>query len=328
MDEIRVIQFGLGPIGCSVARLIHQRAGLQLVGAVDIDSAKVGLDAGTVIGLDQKLGFPVVESIAGVSSPAEVVTHSTNSTFQLFEDQIMQLLEAGCDIVSTSEELSFPWMYNKQEAQRLDEKAKQAGKTVLGTGINPGFIMDSFVIFLTSICASVERIEVKRVINASHRRGPFQKKIGAGMTVTEFNSNMAAGQMGHVGLPQSVAMVFDSFGKALTRYEDEVEPLIADTQIKTDHYLVEPGEVHGLKQVARGFSGELEFIKLIFIAALDAEEDGDTITITGSPDLQVHLKGTNGDIATVAIMVNAIPKVIASPPGLLTMIDIPTIGAW
>lgn len=328
MDEIRVIQFGLGPIGCSVARLIHQRAGLRLVGAVDIDPAKVGLDAGTVIGLDQKLGFPVVASIEEVASPAEIVTHSTNSTFQLFEDQIVQILEASCDIVSTSEELCFPWVHNKQEAQHLHEKAKQAGKTVLGTGINPGFIMDSFIIYLTAICASVERIEVKRVINASHRRGPFQKKIGSGMTVAEFDANMAAGEMGHVGLPQSVAMVFDSFGRTLTRYEDEVEPLITDSVIKTDHYLVEPGKVRGLKQVARGFSGELVFVILTFIASLDAEEDRDTIIITGSPNLEVQLKGTNGDIATAAITVNAIPKVVAAPPGLLTMRDIPTLGAW
>ena len=167
-----------------------------------------------------------------------------------------------------------------------------------------------------------------RVINASTRRGPFQAKIGSGMTVDDFKAKMDAGRMGHVGLPESVGMVFHTLGKKLARYESSVEPVVADRLIKTDYLEVQPGQVKGLKQVARGYSDGGEFMTLTFIAALEAGDDGDTIKITGKPDLEVKLKGTNGDIATVAIAVNAIRRVKEAAPGLVTMRDLPIVTVW
>jgi hypothetical protein len=148
------------------------------------------------------------------------------------------------------------------------------------------------------------------------------------MTVDDFNAKMAAGRMGHVGLPESVGMVFDTLGKKLVRYESAVEPVVAEKLTKTAHFEVQPGRVKGLKQVARGYTAQGEFMTLTFIAALDAGEDGDTIKISGKPDLEVHLKGTNGDIATVAIAVNAIRRVMRAEPGLVTMRDLPLITVW
>lgn len=329
-DNIRVIQYGLGPIGSAVARHVTERAGLELVGGVDIDPTKVGQDIGDAIGLDRALGFPVVEKLGEVlaRTPADVVLHTTSSYFDLFQDQVIEILEAGLDVVSTSEELSFPWLDHAEKAQELDAVAKQAGKTVLGTGVNPGFLMDSLPLNLTAICQRVDRIDVTRAMNASLRRGPFQAKIGSGMTVDAFNAKMAEGRMGHVGLPESMAMLFDRLGKELTRYESDVEPVVAEREIKTDHFTVAPGQVRGLRQVARGYSGDQEFATLTFIAVLDSEEDGDTIRISGRPDLEVKLKGTNGDIATVAIAVNAIPRVVEAAPGLVTMLDLPIVTLW
>jgi 4-hydroxy-tetrahydrodipicolinate reductase len=324
-DNIRVIQYGLGPIGSAVAQHIAERDRLELVGGVDIDPAKVGQDVGHVIGLTHPLGFPVVEELSQVKAKADVVAHATSSYFDLFKDQIIEILEAGLDIVSTAEELSFPWLSHTAEAAEVDEIARRVGKTVLGTGVNPGFLMDSLPLNLTGICQQVERIDVTRIINASTRRGPFQAKIGSGMTVEAFEAKMAEGRMGHVGLPESVDMVFDTLGKKLARYESGVEPVVAEQEIKTDFFTVAPGRVRGLKQVARGHTDEGEFMTLTFIAALDEEDDGDTITITGRPDLEVKLKGTNGDIATVAIAVNAIRRVRDAPPGLVTMRDLPIV---
>ena len=326
-DNIRVIQYGLGPIGSAVARHIVERSGLELVGGVDVDPAKVGRDVGDVIGLGRPLGFNVSEALSRVlaRTEADVVAHTTSSYFALFRDQIIEILDAGLDVVSTSEELSFPWLAHPQEAAEIDAAARRAGKTVLGTGVNPGFLMDALPLQLTAISQRVTRIEVTRVINASTRRGPFQAKIGAGMTVEQFNSKMAAGRMGHVGLPESVGMVFHTLGRPLTRYESEVEPLVAERPITTAFFAVTPGHVRGLRQVARGFSNESEFMTLTFIAALEAEDEGDTIRISGKPDLEVKLKGTNGDIATVAIAVNAIRRVREAAPGLVTMRDLPIV---
>ncbi len=327
MSRLRIIQYGLGPIGSAVARHVVERTGLELVGCVDIDPTKYGQDAGEILGLDQPLGFAVDRTLAEVleRTQADVAIHTTSSHFDLFEDQIVEILAAGLDIVTTAEELSFPWTTNAERAAKIDAVAKRAGKTVLGTGVNPGFLMDALPLFLTAISQRVDRVGVTRVINASTRRGPFQAKIGSGMTVEAFNEKMAAGRMGHVGLPESVGMVFDTLGKTLTRYESSVEPVIAEQLTSTEHFQVQPGQVRGLKQIARAYTDEGEFMTLTFIAALDMGEDGDTVTIAGKPDLEVKLKGTNGDLATVAIAVNAVQRVKEAAPGLVTMRDLPIV---
>ena len=339
-DTIRVIQYGLGPIGSAVARHVVERTGLELVGGIDIDPAKVGQDVGVAIGLGRSLGLVVVDKLAQVETAADVVLHTTSSYFDQFRGQVIEILEAGLDVVSTAEELSFPWLAHPQQAAEIDALAKRAGKTVLGTGVNPGFLMDSLPLGLTAICQRVDRISVTRVINASTRRGPFQAKIGAGMTVDDFRAKMAAGRMGHVGLPESVGMVFQTLGRTLSRYESSVEPVVAEQLVKTDHFEVVPGRVRGLKQVARAYSDESsaeqgapsgqggEFMTLTFIAALGAQNEADTIKITGKPNLEVKLQGTNGDIATVAIAVNAIRRVMQAAPGLVTMRDLPMVTVW
>jgi hypothetical protein len=337
-DEIRVIQYGLGAIGSAVARHVVEREGLELVGAVDVDPAKAGQDVGDVLGLGRPLGRTVVATLAQVLAQAEadLVLHTTSSYMDQFKPQIVEILEAGLDVVSTAEELSFPWHAHPQEAAEIDALAKRVGKRVLATGVNPGFLMDALPLHLTALCQRVDRIDVRRVIDASKRRGPFQAKIGAGMMVEEFQARMEAGRMGHVGLPESIAMVFDTLGKTLVRYESHVEPVVADRPVRTDHVQAQPGQVIGLRQVARAYTEEGEFMTLTFVAALDveracpelAEGEQDTIVLTGQPSLEVTLKGTNGDLATVAIVVNAIRRLRQAAPGLVTMRDLPIVTWW
>lgn len=323
--KIRVIQYGLGPIGCATARLIAGRDGLDLVGGVDIDPGKIGKDLGEVIGLDAPLGIDVTGCVADVAEDADVILHTTNSYFDQFKGQILDLLERGYDIVSTSEELSFPWLDNPEEANEVDAAARRAGKTVLGTGVNPGFLMDSLPLFLTSISQRVDHIDVTRVINATKRRGPFQAKIGSGMTVEAFNEKMAEGRMGHVGIPESIAMIFDTLGKTLVNFENSVEAVVADTPVQTPFFDVQVGQVRGLHQTATGETGDGEFVRLTFRAALDEEPDGDTITIKGQPELVIRLQGTNGDLSTAAIAVNAIKNTYNAAPGIVTMRDLPIV---
>jgi 4-hydroxy-tetrahydrodipicolinate reductase len=326
-DTIRVIQYGVGPIGSAAARLVDERDNLELVGAVDIDPAKIGQNVGQLLGLDRGPGIHVKKTLAEIDAEADVVVHTTNSYFDLFTDQVLEILEAGFDIVSTSEELSFPWTDNPGQAARLDEAAKKAGKTVLGTGVNPGFLMDALPLFITSIAQRVDHIDVTRVINASGRRGPFQAKIGSGLTVDEFRAKMAEGRMGHVGLPESAAMICDTLGKKLERFENTIDPVVAEQPVKTEFFDVQPGEVRGLHQSGRAYTDDGEFASLTFRAALDEEPDGDTITVTGRPDLTVTLQGTNGDLATVAMAVNAIRRTKEAAPGLVTMRDLPIVAA-
>jgi 2,4-diaminopentanoate dehydrogenase len=329
-DKIRVIQYGLGPIGSHMARHILERDGLELVGAVDIDPAKSGGDVGEVIGLGRNLGLKVRPKLADVlsGSKAEVVLHTTNSYFDLFKSQVLEILQQGLDIVSTSEEMSFPWLAHPEPAREIDEAARKAGKTVLATGVNPGYLMDTLPIGLTGICQRVDHLEIRREQNASKRRGPFQAKIGSGMTVEQFMGKMAEGRMGHVGLPESVGMIFDTLGKKLIRYEDAVEPVVAGRTVTTGHFEVPPGKVIGLRQEARGYSESGEFVKLVFVAALDNENDHDTVIVQGKPELNVTLKGTHGDVATIAIAVNSVRRVYQAAPGLVTMRDLPVVSIW
>ncbi len=270
-DKTRVVMYGLGPIGSSVARLVLERSNLELVGGVDIDPAKKGKDLGQVVGVGKAIGLTVKGKLSEVldKTKADVVLHTTNSYFELFMPQVVEILNAGMDIVSTSEELSFPWLTYPREADVIDICAKKAGKSVLATGVNPGFLMDALPLTLTSICRRVDHIEVRRVQNASKRRGPFQAKIGSGMTVEEFRKKMDSGRMGHVGLVESTGMVFNTLGKKLVRFETNVEPVIAEKPIKTPYFEVPSGRVKGLKQTAHGFTEQGEFLTLVFLAALE-----------------------------------------------------------
>jgi len=326
-ERTRVLQYGLGPIGSAITRYVSRKPSLQFVGGVDIDPAKIGKDLGEIIGLDKPLNIPVFGSLGEALSMADVdvVIHATSSYFDGFMDQILEILDAGLDIVSTAEELSFPWIANPEEAAKIDAAAKRAEKTVLGTGVNPGFLMDSLVLNITAICQRVDHIAVTRRMNASFRRGPFQAKIGTGMSVDAFNAKMAEGHMGHVGLPQSMGMVFDTLGRKMTRYESSVEPVVANESVKTDFFSVKPGQVRGLTQVARGYTKDGEFMSMTFIAALGELDDKDTIKVKGVPALDVTLHGTNGDIATVAIAGNAVRRVKEAAPGLVTMRDLPIV---
>ncbi len=208
---IRVVQYGLGPIGCAAARAVVARERLQLVGAVDIDPQKIGRDAGEVLGVGRILGIEVAATLQAAlqQSAADVVLHTTGSFLDVVGGQLAEILSLGLDVVSSTEELCYPWADHDQYAQQIDRAAVQAGRTVLGTGVNPGFLMDTLPLNLTAICFSVRHIAVTRVIDASKRRGPFQTKIGAGMTV------LAAGKETngeHIDIAQKL---FDAVGKTL-----------------------------------------------------------------------------------------------------------------
>lgn len=327
---IKVVQYGLGPIGCAAARAVLARERLQLVGAVDIDPQKIGRDAGEVLGVGRSLGIEVAATLQAAlqQSPADVVLHTTGSFLDAVSGQLTEILALGLDVVSSTEELSYPWADHDQYAQQIDRAAVQAGRTVLGTGVNPGFLMDTLPLSLTAICLSARRIAVTRVIDASKRRGPFQTKIGAGMTVEQFNAEVRGGRMGHIGLRESAAMLCNSFGHSVDHYRETIEPVTAANDIERGSAPVRRGDVIGIHQTLSAVCAGTEFVTLTFHAALDAENEADRIEIDGEPPLQIDLRGTNGDIATVAILLNAIERVMAAPPGLKTMRDLPPVYCW
>jgi 4-hydroxy-tetrahydrodipicolinate reductase len=323
---IRVLHVGLGPIGSAVARQVANREGFELVGAVDIDPAKTGCDIGDVLGLGRRLGVEVSAEAAPAlqATKPDCVVHCTSSSLLAVMPQFETIFAAGVPVVSTTEELSYPYYSHRELAEKLDEMAKKAHVAILGTGVNPGFAMDALPIMLTGVCERVDSITVNRVQDARIRRLPFQKKIGAGLTVEQFDAKVKAGTVRHVGLTESIAMIADAMGWTLDRITDEIGPKVAETAVASDFLKVEAGYVCGIIQDGTGYRNGDVLVRLHMEAYLGCPESYDSVVVNGVPPL--HMKvggGFHGDIATASITANSIPKVIAAPPGLHTMRDLP-----
>jgi 4-hydroxy-tetrahydrodipicolinate reductase len=325
----RILCYGLGPIGLGITRLALQRPGIEIVGAVDVDPAKVGRDLGEILG-GNALGVTIADSIAKVAdTQPDVVLHATGSSLARVAPQLVDIMEIGADIVSTCEELSFPWTSQPQLAAELDAAARRAGVTVLGTGVNPGYAMDALPLMLTAPCASVEAVRVLRVVDAAKRRGPLQKKVGAGLTAAQFEERVREGTVRHVGLPESLHMLATSLGWSLDRMTDTIEPVISEQAITTEFAEVAPGQVAGVRQVAAGYIGEREVLRLELRMYLGAPDPQDSVEIDGNPPIRMTINGgLHGDVATAAMIINAIPSVSRAVPGLASMADAPLVHFW
>ncbi|HXA08300.1 MAG TPA: hypothetical protein VNY30_25805 [Bryobacteraceae bacterium] len=324
--KIRVLQYGVGPIGASIARLMRQKAALEIVGAIDRDPAKAGRDLGEVAGAtDAPWGVTVSgDSTHLLAKPVDVVIHSTSSYLPSVMDQLLECLGAGCCIVSTCEELAYPYRKHPDLSAQLDAAAKVEGVALVGTGVNPGFVMDKLVLTLSAVSQYVEWAKAVRVVDASKRRLPLQKKIGAGMTPEEFRAQVTAGVIKHHGLPESIAMVADGLGFELDDISETIEPVIAEESVKTEFLDVARGQVAGVHQIARGMNGGKEKIYLELKMFVGAENSADSIELKGEPGLALTIPGgTHGDVATAAVVVNAIPSILAAQSGLRTARDLP-----
>jgi len=332
MRKLKVVLYGVGAVGSLIAKFLLEKEGVEIVGAVDVAKDKVGKDLGEVLGLEKKLGIKVSENVDALLSKvnADIAIHATTSFLRETFPQIASLIKHGVKVVSTCEELSYPYYAEPKLAKELDALAKKHNVTVLGTGINPGFLMDTLVITLTTVCQKIEKIEAVRVMDAAKRRLPFQKKIGAGLTVEEFRQKIAEKQItGHIGLEQSIAMIADTLAWKLDKITAEpVEPVIAKKPVESKDIKVKAGEAAGLRQKAKGVMKNRDIIILDFQAYIGAEEEYDAITIRGAPNIKQKIQPCiHGDISTVAMVVNSIPKVIKALPGLLTMKELPVPSA-
>jgi 4-hydroxy-tetrahydrodipicolinate reductase len=319
---IDVIAYGLGPIGARIAQRVLLRGDLRLAGAVDIDPAKAGRDLGDVIGAGST-GLPIVNDIAllGVRERGAVAVHATASSLAAAAPQIVGLCERGFNIVSTCEQLAWP--HDQPElAKRIDAAARTAGVSVIGSGINPGFLMDTLPLVLTAACVRVDHVTVRRVVDTNLRRLPLQQKTGVGLSVEEFRARADAGSLGHVGLRQSASMLAHGMGWTIESYSETLEPVVATGAIETGLGTVSVGACIGQRQLAIATSGGRNAIRYELEMSAGAAPF-DEIEIDGEPPIRQRIEGgVNGDIGTEAVIVNLIPVISAASPGLLTMRDL------
>jgi 4-hydroxy-tetrahydrodipicolinate reductase len=324
----RVALVGLGPIGIEVGKALAGRRSLELIGAADPAADKAGRPIGELLGTG---GGPVVDASAAAlyartsrdRSRSDVVLLCTGSRLESVTPQIEEAVNAGMHVVSTCEELSFPELKSSALGRRIDKAAKANGVAVLGTGVNPGLVMDRLALAAAGACVRVDHVKVTRVVDAAKRRGPLRAKVGAGITREEFAAGVAAKKLGHVGLSESAAIIALGLGLPIDEITETIEPVIATRE--TDG--IPAGRVLGLHQIALVQAGDERKVELDLTMAVGVEDPADTIEIGGDPPVHLRVSGGfHGDRATVGCVLNAIPFVVNGPAGLQTVVTLPLFG--
>jgi 4-hydroxy-tetrahydrodipicolinate reductase len=318
----KVLIMGLGPIGAGVGRGRRARPHIQVGAAGGHEPAHARPAPGGGGGGGRRTGVRVTADVAAAIRKAkpQAAVLCTSSSLKKVWPQLEAVLKHRVPIVSTTEELSYPWFSNRPLARKIDAAAKKAKVAVVGTGVNPGFAMDALPIALTAICERVDSVRIERIQDARIRRLPFQQKIGSGLTPEEFAAKVKDFTVRHVGLTESVAMIADALGLKLDRITDEIQPKIAREPVESKFLQVPAGRVCGIVQDGIGYLDDEPRIALHMEAYLGAPATYDRVVVEGSPRLDVRADGGyHGDVATASITVNTIPNLLVARPGLHTM---------
>jgi len=325
---LRILHVGLGPLGQKIVSDLYARGLGEVVAAVDSASEFEGrllsdLVPQTGAAVPIQRNFDALADWSGFD--AAIVT--TSSDLGRCAPTMRELLGHGMAVVSTCEELCWPWLRHDKLARELDKLAKEHGGRLLGTGVNPGFLMDTFPVAATAISRTVRSVEVHRFQDASTRRIPFQKKIGVGLDEEQFHLQIKAGTLRHVGLGESLHFLAQQFGFQIERWDETIEPIKTERDLESGLGPVKRGKACGVRQQARGWADGRQVVTLEFRAAIGLVDPHDRVIVQGEPPIDLVWKGgVQGDIATSAIVLNSIGPLRAAPAGLHTMATIPLVG--
>jgi 4-hydroxy-tetrahydrodipicolinate reductase len=320
-ERIRTLLFGLGAMGTGMGRLATQRDEIELVGGVDSAPDKAGRPLHDVLGIEPPGGTPnppvqpdAAEALA--ATKPRMVLHATGSYLPDVLPELLACAATGASVVSTCEELSYPWLRHPELAKQLDAEARARGVTVLGTGVNPGYVMDTLAVATSGVCQRVESVRLARIVDVATRREQLQRKVGVGLSVDEFRAKVATGRFGHVGLKESCWLVAEGMGWRLDDLEESIEPIVASD-----------GRAGGMHQTARGTLGGRTVIDALVEMSVGAERPRDEIEIRGTPPVRMVIEGgVQGDLATAAVVLNCVPGVVGHAPGLTAMLNLPVVA--
>lgn len=332
-ENVKVAIWGFGAMGSGMARMLLTKKGVDIVGVCDRNAARVGKSIFELLNIERGDRPEVIVNAdidAVISEKScDVVLTATDSFTEKAFPRIKQILEKKINVISTAEEMAYPQAQNPELAAELDKIAKENGVTVLGTGINPGLIMDLLVVVLTGCMTDVTAIEAKRVNSLSPFGHAVMEEQGVGITVDEFNKGVADGTLaGHVGFAESIRMIGDAIGWPVEKIETQMAPIVTSVDRKSPHGFAAAGNVAGVNMTGQGFvDGEVK-INMIHPQQIEPEMEGtftgDYITLKGSPEVNMNIKPeVEGGLGTIAMCVNMIPQVINADSGLKTMIDLP-----
>lgn len=329
---LRVLQVGLGPLGRMIVADAARRGIAAIGAAVDTDPALAGKPLRELVpesGSEARVVGSIQQAGPARNFDAAVVT--TSSDLRACAPTLRELIEMGLPVVSTCEELLYPLLRHAELAHEFDARCRTTGARLLATGINPGFLMDALPVAATAVCRRVRGVKAWRIQDATHRRLPFQRKIGAGLDDAAFAAKVAAGSLRHVGLGESLHFIAHYLGMPIGRWSETIDPIKADRDLACALGPIPRGRCAGVRQVAKGWAAgaaptDAPIIELDFRAAIGQPDPHDRVVIDGEPPLDLVIRGgVHGDIATSAITLNAIPSIMGAPPGLHTMATIPLV---
>lgn len=333
----RIAVCGLGTIGSQVSRLLMEhRVGVEVVGAASKDESQIGRPLHEVLGVDAGDTPLVVDSVDElIAARPDAVVLATGSFLSDVVADVLACAHAGVDLVSPCEELAYPFTRDPVVAAQIDDSARAGGATILGSGVNPGFIFDALVATATGVCWDVAAIRGRRVVDTVEFGQNIHSRLGIGYTSEEFEEGHANGTIaGHVGFPESIQILCERLGIQLDRpVEETFEPLIAQTPAPTKYGVVEAGRTEGFVQRATGRVGGSDFVRFELLLHLRPREAGyepaDTFEIDGLHPVRMTLNpGMDAVMATSAELVNSLPGLMRAEPGLKTVKDLPAATAW
>ncbi|WP_371365261.1 2,4-diaminopentanoate dehydrogenase [Sporomusa rhizae] len=336
MENVKVIFWGLGAMGSGMAKdILLNKQGISIVGAIGQNPAKIGKDLGEVLGLERNLGVIVSDKPEQVlkDTEADIVLHSTQSFTKDVFPEISLIVKSGKNVITIAEEMSAPQVETPDLADKLDKLAQENKVTILGTGVNPGFVLDTLILTMSGACQVVNKIWAARINDLSPFGPTVMKTQGVGTTVAEFEAGVKSGAIvGHIGFRQSIYLIAKSLGWELDEVVETREPLVTSVYRETPHVKVQPGMVAGCRHIARGYKNGQEIITLEHPQQIHPElegvKTGDYVVIEGTPTIKFSdEQEIPGGIGTMAAAVNMIPQVINAPAGLLTMPELPVISA-
>lgn len=331
MDKIKVILWGIGNMGGGMAKMILEKEGFEIVGGIIRNPKKDGMDLGDYLEIGRKLNVKVSTDAKKVleETKADVVLLSIDSFVEGVFEPIKLIVSNKMNVITIAEEMAYPYKVAPYMSKEMDRLAKENGVTILGTGVNPGFVLDTLIITLTAACRSVKKIRAARINDLS----PFGKTVmveqGVGTTPEQFMKGIEDGSIyGHVGFEESIPMIADALGIEIDEVKQTREPIISKVHRETKDVVVEPGMVAGCRHCGYGLKNGEPVIILEHPQQIHPEleniETGDYIWIEGDPNINLCIKPeTPGGIGTIATAVNMIPHVINAEPGLVTMKDLP-----
>jgi 2,4-diaminopentanoate dehydrogenase len=343
----RVIQWSTGNVGRHALAGIDAHPELELVGLFVSNPDKVGRDAGELAGLGRSLGVAgTSDTDALLAMKPDCIVHTAMADDRLGEalGDLERFLAAGINVVSSGPVfLQYPEPDDPM-ASPLIAAAEKADVSLFVNGVDPGFANDALPLVLTGVSERIEEVRCSEILNYNTYNQPMVlfDIMGFGGDLDEVPFLLSPGVL-TLAWGSVVRQIAAGLGVTLTEVTQWYEREPAPEDFEVDAGTIKKGTAAALRFEVRGMVGDRPVVVLEHVTRLrddlgagwpqPAGQGCYRIEITGEPNytLDLQLMGTDGDHNTAGLkatamrLVNAVPAVVAAPPGLVTALDLPLV---